>query len=349
VLDWLGAGTDHWQAILTLKSTPPDLTCSLKEAAAEFIEGDCLNRRILKYPTMFQTVRRTVTKLRPDVVICWTAGFGNWVSAGARAGGCRRLIVHAGNPTTNGFRGRWLTRYVVLPLAVVGAKLVCCSNYVRDTFRSIPGIPDSLVQTIYNCSQTERFAKASALSEYPVKVDSAKPFRAIMVATLENHKDHTTLLHAVSKVVQTQPNFKLTLVGDGSLRSQLVQLCKNLGLESTVDFLGTRNDVPELLAMSDLFVFSTTLQEGLGSVLLEALAARLPIIAGDVPACREILRGGQMGKLVPPASPEKLAEALTQAIYNRPDPSQIAKGAEYAASFTPQKMIREYLNLVGLS
>ena len=68
-----------------------------------------------------------------------------------------------------------------------------------------------------------------------------------------------------------------------------------------MEFLGSRRDVPALLGQSDVFVFSTTKEEGLGTVLIEALAAGLPVVASDVPACREALEGGKWGALVPAA------------------------------------------------
>ncbi|HTQ31622.1 MAG TPA: glycosyltransferase family 4 protein, partial [Opitutaceae bacterium] len=93
---------------------------------------------------------------------------------------------------------------------------------------------------------------------------------------------------------------------------------------------------------SDVFVFSTTLEEGLGTVLLEALAAGLPIVATDVPACAEALDGGRWGALVPPADPAALAEALIARLQlperNAPDECH-----SYLERFSPSQMITNYM------
>ena len=72
-----------------------------------------------------------------------------------------------------------------------------------------------------------------------------------------------------------------------------------LNLDYKKIFLDSRNNIPELLANADIFAFSTTAEEGFGIVLIEAMAAGLPIIATDVPACREVLDNGKAGILVP--------------------------------------------------
>jgi glycosyltransferase involved in cell wall biosynthesis len=91
-------------------------------------------------------------------------------------------------------------------------------------------------------------------------------------------------------------------------------------------------------------VFSTTLQEGLGSVLIEALAAGLPVVASDVPACRETLRAGRWGRLVPPSDPVALASALAAAVGScAVSQPTMEERRIYAAGFSPDRMIDDYL------
>ena len=148
--------------------------------------------------------------------------------------------------------------------------------------------------------------------------------------------------------VAAHPTARLRLVGHGSLRERLERQAAELGVAHAVEFLGTRSDVPELLAHADLFVFSTTPQEGLGSVLLEALAAELPVVSSDVPACRELLAGGKWGTLVPPADPAALAVAVGRAFGQSASVEFRRAAAGYATEFTPERMMTAYLNLVGL-
>jgi glycosyltransferase involved in cell wall biosynthesis len=165
-----------------------------------------------------------------------------------------------------------------------------------------------------------------------------------MVATLEPHQDHETLLRAVPAILAIAPGFRLRLAGDGSLRGTLESLAAELGIGDVVEFLGTRNDVPDLLGESDLFVFSTTPREGLGSVLFEAMAAELPILASDVPACREILGNGTHGTLVPPSDPAAWSGAIVESIRSPRDRKCLDASRDFALSFTAKRMMDRYLS-----
>lgn len=341
VLDWLAARPDWPQGVAVLNSRPADLTGRLRAAASWYAEDELFDRGPRKFPAIVQFAARSVAEFRPDVVVCWPTGFSNWVCLGARLAGCRRLLVHAGNPAGHDRRNRWLTRYVTWPLSLMRTRVVCCSDYVRDSYRAVPGVDSRLFVTVYNCTRGTEVAwrAADARAGRPA---GDRP-TAIMVATLEGHKDHRTLLRAVPAVRRAVPGFRLWLVGDGRRRAELGELAAAEGVADAVEFLGTRPDVPALLGRADLFVFSTTLQEGLGSVLLEALAAGVPAVATDVPACRELLRGGEHGRLVPPEDPAALAAAICAALSDPPGPGERGRARDYATGFTAENMIRQYL------
>ena len=118
-----------------------------------------------------------------------------------------------------------------------------------------------------------------------------------MIAILDRIKDQETLLRAYSRI---KNKCNLLLVGDGERRQELEKISIQLGLNPKKIFLGSRLDIPFLLANADIFALSTTENEGIGIVLIEAMAAGLPIIATDVPACREVLDNGKAGILIPP-------------------------------------------------
>lgn len=166
-----------------------------------------------------------------------------------------------------------------------------------------------------------------------------------MVATLERHKDHATLLRAIPEIRRAIQNFRLLLAGDGALRQELEQLAADLGVADAVEFLGVRPDVPELLGHADIFILSTTPQEGLGSVLLEALAAGLPVLASDVPACRELLQDGKYGTLLPAGNPQALAAAVLAAFNRNTKPD--AAFDDYLVEFCPAVMMEKYLRIAG--
>ncbi len=342
VLDWLATG-EHEQEVLVLHASPADLTARLRKDAHWYEEAHLFSLGWRKFMAIASRVRQICSERRPDLVICWPTGFANWVCLGVRLAGVKSALVHCGNPPNRGFRADWMTRYVMWPLQLLEAKCVCCSNFVRDEFTAVPGISRDLFHVVYNCSRAEDISGRVQISRKQRASDSAPA--GIMVATLERHKDHVTLLEAVSHIRKQIPTFRLRVVGDGSMRAELEAITKKLELEKAVEFLGARRDVPELLGLSDVFIFSTTKQEGLGSVLLEALAAGLRVVASDVPACREVLAGGIYGTLVPPRDPIALAAAVVRVLQ---EPIETGKGIAYAGTFSAGRMMSEYLRLVSV-
>jgi glycosyltransferase involved in cell wall biosynthesis len=133
-----------------------------------------------------------------------------------------------------------------------------------------------------------------------------------MVARLDLIKDQATLLRAFATA--SQSGWQLQLVGEGPDRPRLEGLARELGLEPAAVFLGRRSDIPELLGKADLFAFSTTAAEGFGIAMIEALAAGLPVIASDVPACREVLLDGAAGELLPAGDAATWARRLEELI-----------------------------------
>lgn len=350
VLDWLELPGCR-QEVFALHCTPADLTDQLREKAAWYGEGELLiGRGALKFLRIIREVRRLCRERRPDLVICWHTGFAGWVAAGVRLalGSRARFIAHCGNPPNRGKRADWISRMVLVPVWLAGGKCACCSYYVRDLYRQIPALSGGMFTAIYNCARVSMIQRRAQASRDAKRMrGSDEEIYGVTVATLEGHKDHVTLLRALPSVIAACPNFSLWLVGDGSLRSELESLARQLGVEAVVRFLGASREVPEWLGRADLFLFSTTLQEGFGSVLLEALSAGLPIVATDCPACREVLADGRYGSLVPAGDPVAFSGQILHCINNLAthDPSP---GVAYASGFTPERMLREYLQLAGL-
>ena len=131
-----------------------------------------------------------------------------------------------------------------------------------------------------------------------------------MVARIDPIKDQATLIRAFADVAKDHPQAELWLIGDGERAWQLCDLAAGEGVDDRVVFWGPRRDIAELLGQMDVFAFSTSRDEGFGIALIEAMAAGLPVVASDVPACREVLDDGTAGILVPAGKPAPLARAL---------------------------------------
>lgn len=131
----------------------------------------------------------------------------------------------------------------------------------------------------------------------------------LQVAALAPHKSQTDLLRAASLLKSRAPSVRIWVAGEGALRDSLEREHAALHLGEFVRFLGFREDVPDLLRAADLFCLSSYL-EGMGTSILDAMAAGLPVVATRVGGIPEVVEDGRSGLLVPPRSPEALAEAL---------------------------------------
>ncbi len=132
-----------------------------------------------------------------------------------------------------------------------------------------------------------------------------------MVARLEAAKGHVYLLEAAREVLRVEPDALFVLVGRGHLREELEAVAARLGIGDHVVFTGFREDMLEIMATFDIFTLPS-LWEGLGIVLLEAMAFRLPIVASRVGGITDVVVEGETGLLVPPRDPAALAAALVE-------------------------------------
>lgn len=136
------------------------------------------------------------------------------------------------------------------------------------------------------------------------------------VARFTGQKGYQHLLASASQVLAQFPDAYFMLIGDGPEKPAMESLATDLGITASVLFLGTRDDVPDLLAATDLFVLAS-LFEGLPLVVLEAMALHLPVVATRIGGTSEAL-GADYPWLVEPGDAASLANAITAALGDRP-------------------------------
>lgn len=139
----------------------------------------------------------------------------------------------------------------------------------------------------------------------------------VSVGRQEYQKGQSNLIEAMSQIVEERPNARLFIAGrEGNSTSSLARLIETLGLGDVVTFLGHRDDVTDVLAAADVFVFPS-LYEGLGGAAIEAMALGLPIVASDLPALREVVEEGENALLVTPGDVPRLAHAVVAVLSDR--------------------------------
>jgi len=167
----------------------------------------------------------------------------------------------------------------------------------------------------------------------------------INTGRLVPQKGQQYLLEAFALLPQKN-NYELWIVGSGPLKKDLEIQAQKLNIKTHVKFLGTRHDVPELLAQAHLFAFSSIF-EGLGIAVLEAAAAKLPIVATKIDGILDIIKDGESGLLVEPKNPQALAQAMEQMLTNPEQAQQMAIKAyeQIKNNFEVKAVVKKYEEL----
>ena len=193
--------------------------------------------------------------------------------------------------------------------------VVAISEYNRQFIRT-HGSPGQTPIHVVHCG-----LEPAAYPFRPRVPSSTRPIRALCIASLQEYKGHRVLLHALADAGERLSRVQLDLVGDGPERGELEELVLRLGLAARVRFHGSLPEpaVADLLGAADLFVLPSVVarngqQEGLPVVLIEALAAGVPVVASRLSGVPEVIRDESTGLLAEPGDPEALARLIEAVI-----------------------------------
>lgn len=214
---------------------------------------------------------------------------------------------------------RWRLRArLALKAAREADTLIAVSVAVADRLAKTAGVPRDAVQVVHNGVELERFhpaltdAHRSRLRR-DLDCDERTPL-VLVPSVLRRGKGHDVLLSAIPIVQRRVPEACFWLAGGGELETELEALAGPHG--EAVRLLGERQDMPELLAASDLVVLPS-LSEALPTVLMEAAAVGRPVVATRVGGTSEVVLHERTGLLVEPNDPQGLAEAITKLLTDR--------------------------------
>ena len=193
--------------------------------------------------------------------------------------------------------------------AARNSDLVCANaDAVRKVCIEMEGCDPERVAVVRNGIDLARFDSLAAQEPAaPVGMRRAD-FNVAVVGNLWPVKGHTTLVEAAALLAARAPRIRFFCAGEGVLRPVLEKRLRDLGIEDRVVLLGHRSDVPAILARANALALCSS-NEGLSNAIMEAMAARLPVVATRVGGNPELLEGGR-GVLVPYGDPRALAEAV---------------------------------------
>lgn len=171
------------------------------------------------------------------------------------------------------------------------------------------GVPKARMSVVHSGIDPRR-VQVAPIPRADLGVPNAVPLIG-NVAALVGHKDHHTLIDAMPQVRRQLPHAQLLIAGEGSLRPAIEQQINTLGLTDVVHLLGYRDDVPGILNALDLFVMSSR-EEGLGTTVLDAMAAGIPVVATAAGGIPEMVRDGETGLLSQVNDSKALAENIVR-------------------------------------
>ncbi len=225
-------------------------------------------------------------------------------------------------------------------------RIVAVSNEVKKDMLRYK-IPEEKIRVIDNGIALERFAKLVETKNMKNRLGFDEKIRIIgTIGSLVIEKGHIYLLEAARQILDVVKDLKFLMIGDGPLRKPLEEKSEELGIKKHVIFMGQRKDIPELLMAMDIFVLPS-IKEGLPVALLEAMAAKRPVIATRVGAIPKVIENKDIGILVEPKDINELRDAIMNLINDPGRRNLLAREgfSRVCMDFSSDEMGKHYLKL----
>ncbi|MEJ7839577.1 MAG: glycosyltransferase family 4 protein, partial [Thermomicrobiales bacterium] len=287
----------------------------------------------------FGVARRLAAQLKalsPDLVCAHSSKAGMLARIASKMAGIPCVFTAHGWAFTDGIPQpkKSIFRALEVMTAPLVSRIICVSSYDRGIAERA-GISSKRMVTIENgVPDVDLSLRAAPKQDGPIRI--------AMVARFAEPKDQQLLITAV----QDLDHIELDFVGDGPNLEAAQTLVAKLGMTSRVRFLGSRKDVPEILANSHIFVLMSKF-EGFPLSTLEAMRAGLPVLVSDVGGAGESIVDGESGFLIPAGNAATLRERILL-LTEKPERRELMGNAarrRYESAFSADTMVRRTLNL----
>jgi len=231
-------------------------------------------------------------------------------------------------------------------IQMLGCRLVSVSEDIKENLCTAWRIKGGEITTLYNGTDLEAFDLSMDRNKKRREIGlREEDIAVISVGRLVKMKGHSITLRAGENIVRQNRNVKFVIVGDGPERRELERMSLDRGMSENVIFTGHRDDVPELLLMSDIFV-QTSFTEGHSCTIVEALGSGCPVVVTDVGGNREIINDGREGYLVPITDQTALEDKILTLANDNKLRMELAENArQRARKFSLRSMIENYEQL----
>ncbi|MBS0169848.1 MAG: glycosyltransferase family 4 protein [Nitrospira sp.] len=250
--------------------------------------------------------------------------------------------VHGKNYFWEKFRRRLAYRWVSRR-----ATMVAVSENLKHFIVDKVGVDSRDVKVVYNGVNVLPPCSPADIEQCRKELDLPTGNQIVgVVGNLYPVKGHQYLIAAIPTILAKCPKTTFVFAGRGQLEAELKEQAHQLGIDGYVRFLGLRQDIPQILALLDVFVLPS-LSEGLSMAILEAMVAGKPVIATDVGGNPELVEDGVTGYLVPSQNSQALADRVIALLTEKGHALQFGKTGQLRAQgqFSLQTMVQNYQSL----
>ena len=294
------------------------------------------NKRPIKF---VRTMAARIKQCNPDIVHCWLVSANFWGRLAAIWAGVKHIIVAWRNCDIWKPLGMKICEKLTINRVHHTANSFACANYIAEKI----GIPSNRFTVIHNGIDPHK---------YDIDVERRQVFSGVsipdgvklitMVGRLEPQKNYPMLLRVAQKAKLIGLSVHFLIIGVGQMYYKLNEMARQLDVLDIVHFMGVRADIPQVLAASDIFLFTTNF-EGFPNALLEAMAAGLPVITTNFAGADELVKDGINGRIVPVDDVQGAVKVLRDYLDDPDDARKIALAAQsfVRQEFSMQKMVKQ--------
>lgn len=322
---------------------PPGPIELYKELAEEAVKVTYMHKKEGLNYALFPRLFRLFKQERIDLIHSHSSTANFYSSVAAWMAGIKNVInTEHGGIYFETNRKKLINRF--LPL--LNKKMVCVSESLRKDLEEMKLAKDKLM-VIPNGIDFDSFGADVDLDAKRKELGlNRQDFVVSTVGRLEKVKNQRLLLNSADKVLAEIPEAKFLIVGAGSLREELEEYAVSLDMGNKVIFLEHRQDVAQILSISNCFVNCSN-SETFGLSIIEAMFSGVPVIATEVGGVKEIIQDNETGILIPKEDKQALIEAILRIKEDAVFSKKLTANAKekVKANYSIERMVNDYESL----
>ena len=300
-------------------------------------------------PSTFITLRKIIKEEKIDILHLHQYGASNFGRLAGLIAGVP-VIIHSHDTDPN---YPLYQRIADLILAHFTDRVIAVSESAKESTIKKRSIQEGKVIVLYNAIPLEEFHELTPeqKEEERRRLGINPDYKIVGTVTrLREEKGNKYLLEAAVEVLKVFPKTVFLIIGDGPLREELQNLCKQLNIDENVILYGFSGDIQKFYSIFDIKVI-TSVNEGFSFALIEAMAMGRAIVATDVGGPKEILKDGETGLLVPMKDSGMLARKIISLLENGQELERLARNAKkesknYDINLYVRELERQYEDLL---